>query len=116
MWSVCLYLVQYVLCVYAAYPIVHDEQSSLLYPFPSLPFTPPSVQVVVSEAAPRYSGHLMARSLSQSGVPTTLIADSAVFALMARANKVRGRTLFYNNNVCSSQLHGGRRQQERLEV
>lgn len=45
-------------------------------------------QVVVAEAAPRYDGHAMARQLADAGVQTTLIADSAVFAMMARANKV----------------------------
>ncbi|KAI8470531.1 MAG: nagb/rpia/CoA transferase-like protein [Monoraphidium minutum] len=45
-------------------------------------------QVVVAEAAPRYDGHRMARKLADAGVQTTLIADSAVFAMMARVNKV----------------------------
>ncbi|KAF8063033.1 eif2b2 [Scenedesmus sp. PABB004] len=45
-------------------------------------------QVVVAEAAPRYGGHAMARRLADAKVQTTLIADSAVFAMMARANKV----------------------------
>ncbi len=45
-------------------------------------------QVVVAEAAPRYDGQAMARQLAEAGVQTTLIADSAVFAMMARANKV----------------------------
>eukprot|EP00878_Enallax_costatus_P004879 GHUV01005133.1.p1 GENE.GHUV01005133.1~~GHUV01005133.1.p1 ORF type:complete len:431 (+),score=110.28 GHUV01005133.1:264-1556(+) len=45
-------------------------------------------QVVVAEAAPRYDGHRMARQLAESKIQTTLIADSAVFAMMARANKV----------------------------
>lgn len=49
------------------------------------------VQVVVAEAAPRYDGHTMARQLADAKVQTTLIADSAVFAMMARANKVRPR-------------------------
>lgn len=47
------------------------------------------VQVVVAEAAPGYDGHAMASQLSQAKVQTTLIADSAVFAMMARVNKVR---------------------------
>jgi translation initiation factor eIF-2B subunit beta len=46
-------------------------------------------QVVVAEGCPRYDGHTMARKLSDVGVQTTLITDSAVFAMMARANKVR---------------------------
>lgn len=45
-------------------------------------------QVVVAEAAPGYDGHAMASQLSQAKVQTTLIADSAVFAMMARVNKV----------------------------
>lgn len=45
-------------------------------------------QVVVAEDAPRYDGHAMARQLADAKVHTTLIADSAVFAMMARANKV----------------------------
>jgi hypothetical protein len=52
---------------------------------------PPKPQVVVAEAAPRYDGHTMARQLADAGVQTTLIADSAVFAMMARVNKVRRR-------------------------
>ena len=47
-------------------------------------------QVVVAEAGPGYDGHAMASQLSQAKVQTTLIADSAVFAMMARVNKVRG--------------------------
>lgn len=46
------------------------------------------LQVVVAEAAPGYDGHAMASQLSQAKVQTTLIADSAVFAMMARVNKV----------------------------
>ena len=46
------------------------------------------VQVVVAEGAPKYGGHLMARKLAQAGINTTAIADSAIFAMMARVNKV----------------------------
>ena len=49
---------------------------------------PSFVQAVVAEAAPRYDGHRMARQLADAKIQTTLIADSAVFAMMARANKV----------------------------
>lgn len=48
------------------------------------------LQVVVAEGAPRYDGHTMARKLADAGIQTTAIADSTVFAMMARANKVRG--------------------------
>lgn len=33
-------------------------------------------------------GHQMAMSLSKEGIETTLITDSAVFAVMSRVNKV----------------------------
>lgn len=51
-------------------------------------------QVVVAEAGPGYDGHAMASQLSQAKVQTTLIADSAVFAMMARVNKVCGVLLW----------------------
>eukprot|EP00937_MAST-01D_sp_MAST-1D-sp2_P008087 g8087.t1 len=44
--------------------------------------------VVVAESAPRYSGHTLAKSLSEAKIDTTLIHDAAVFAIMARVNKV----------------------------
>ncbi len=46
------------------------------------------VQVVVAEGAPRYLGHTLARELAQAGIDTTAITDSAIFAMMARVNKV----------------------------
>ena len=45
-------------------------------------------QVVVAETSPTFFGQRMALELSQGGIETTLITDSAVFALMARVNKV----------------------------
>jgi translation initiation factor eIF-2B subunit beta len=48
------------------------------------------VQVVVAEAAPTYQGHQMAAELAALGIHATIIADSAVFAMMARVNKVMG--------------------------
>ena len=44
--------------------------------------------MVVAEGAPVYGGHQQARSLAQAGINTTAIADSAIFAMMARVNKV----------------------------
>ena len=49
----------------------------------------PCMQVVVAEGAPRYGGHEHARQLAAAGIPTTAITDSAIFAMMARVNKVR---------------------------
>jgi translation initiation factor 2B subunit (eIF-2B alpha/beta/delta family) len=46
------------------------------------------VQVVVAEGAPKFDGHQMARKLSDAGIQSTLITDSAVYAMMARVNKV----------------------------
>jgi len=44
--------------------------------------------VVVAEGAPDYGGHKLARSLAEAGIDTTAIADSTIFAMMARVNKV----------------------------
>lgn len=44
---------------------------------------------MVAESAPSLCGHKMAAKLASLGIKATLIADSAVFAMMARANKVR---------------------------
>jgi translation initiation factor eIF-2B subunit beta len=46
-------------------------------------------EVVVCESAPSYSGQVTAKTLAeQCGINTTLIPDSAVFALMSRVDKV----------------------------
>ncbi|ORX37593.1 putative eukaryotic translation initiation factor 2B subunit 2 [Kockovaella imperatae] len=44
--------------------------------------------VIVVESAPSYLGHTMAKSLSASNIPTILIPDSSVHALMPRVTKV----------------------------
>lgn len=36
-----------------------------------------------------FQGQDLAKSLAQHGIETTLITDSAVFAIMSRVNKVR---------------------------
>jgi len=46
-------------------------------------------QLVAAEGAPTFGGQAMALQMAQLGVPTTLIPDAAVFAMMARVNKVR---------------------------
>lgn len=45
-------------------------------------------QVIVVECAPFYHGHELAESLAKAGVETSVITDSAVFAMMSRVNKV----------------------------
>ena len=45
-------------------------------------------QVLVAEAAPSYKGHDMAKELAEAGIKTTLFADSNIFAVMSRVNKV----------------------------
>lgn len=45
-------------------------------------------QVMVAEAAPSYGGHELARNLAEAGISTLVVSDAAVFALMARVNKV----------------------------
>nr|CAI5845737.1 unnamed protein product [Callosobruchus analis] len=44
--------------------------------------------VIVVEGAPLYDGHTMAANLAKNNIQTTVIADSAVFAMMSRVNKV----------------------------
>lgn len=43
----------------------------------------------MAEAAPTFRGHQMARELAEAGIQTTAITDSAIYAMMARVNKVR---------------------------
>ena len=45
-------------------------------------------EVIVAEAAPSFSGHQMASNLAKSKISSTVITDSAIFAMMARVNKV----------------------------
>lgn len=47
-----------------------------------------SFHVIVAEGAPSYRGRDMAEELAKSGIKTTLIPDSSIFALMSRVNKV----------------------------
>jgi translation initiation factor eIF-2B subunit beta len=44
--------------------------------------------VVVAESAPSFLGHSMAKALSAHGIPTVLIPDSSLYALMPRITKV----------------------------
>jgi ribose 1,5-bisphosphate isomerase len=46
------------------------------------------IKVIASEARPRYQGHITVRELTKEGIPTTLIVDSAVRAVMKKVNKV----------------------------
>ncbi|KDR10651.1 translation initiation factor eIF-2B subunit beta [Zootermopsis nevadensis] len=45
-------------------------------------------EVIVAECAPFCRGHELAVSLGKSKIETTVIADSAIFAIMSRVNKV----------------------------
>lgn len=45
-------------------------------------------QVIVAETGPEYAGQELAVSLAAAGLDTTLIPDSAIFAVMSRVNKV----------------------------
>ena len=45
--------------------------------------------VIVAEAGPVFSGQAMAAALAAAKIPTTVITDSAIFAMMARVNKVK---------------------------
>ncbi|KAI8824990.1 uncharacterized protein EV422DRAFT_549861 [Fimicolochytrium jonesii] len=45
-------------------------------------------QVIVAETSPTHDGHTMAAALARAGIDTTVITDSAIFAVMSRVNKV----------------------------
>jgi len=45
-------------------------------------------EVIVAESAPSYEGHKQAVQLAEGGVDTTVITDSAVYAMMRVVNKV----------------------------
>jgi len=45
-------------------------------------------EVIVAESAPSYEGHRQAVRLAEAGVDTTVITDSAVYAMMRVVNKV----------------------------
>ncbi|KAJ4767720.1 Translation initiation factor eIF-2B subunit beta [Rhynchospora pubera] len=47
-----------------------------------------SFRVFVAEGAPRYQGHVLAKELIQKGLETTVITDSAIFAMISRVNMV----------------------------
>ncbi|KAF3966034.1 hypothetical protein CMV_009828 [Castanea mollissima] len=47
-----------------------------------------SFRVFVAEGAPRYQGHLLANDLVTRGLQTTLITDSAVFAMISHVKMV----------------------------
>ncbi|XP_021749449.1 translation initiation factor eIF-2B subunit beta-like [Chenopodium quinoa] len=47
-----------------------------------------SFKVFVAEGAPRYQGHVLAKELVARGLQTTVITDSAVFAMISRVNMV----------------------------
>lgn len=45
-------------------------------------------EVVIAEHSPDFNGQKSAEQLSREGIETTLVPDSAIFAMMARVNKV----------------------------
>ncbi|KAL1564345.1 translation initiation factor eIF-2B subunit beta-like [Salvia divinorum] len=47
-----------------------------------------SFRVFVAEGAPRYQGHAFAKELAARGLQTTVITDSAVFAMISHVNMV----------------------------
>jgi translation initiation factor eIF-2B subunit beta len=42
----------------------------------------------VCEGSPHFGGHVLAKSLAEAGIDTTVIHDAATYAIMARVNKV----------------------------
>ncbi len=46
------------------------------------------IEVIASEARPRYQGQITVKELASEGIPTTLIVDSAVRAIIKKVDKV----------------------------
>lgn len=63
----------------------------------------PSFEVYVAETTDVHASHEMATKLSSYGIDTTVITDSAIFALMARVNKViiGARAVMANGGILS---------------
>ncbi|XP_055533650.1 translation initiation factor eIF-2B subunit beta [Wyeomyia smithii] len=47
-----------------------------------------NIEVIVAECAPACKGHQLAVNLGKAKIQTTVISDSAIFAMMSRVNKV----------------------------
>ncbi|KAJ4722767.1 Translation initiation factor eIF-2B subunit beta [Melia azedarach] len=47
-----------------------------------------SFHVFIAEGAPRFEGHVLAQELAKKGLKTTVITDSAVFAIICRVNMI----------------------------
>ena len=65
-------------------------------------------QVIVCEAAPNFGGHAMAKNLADEGIDTTVINDSAIFAIMSRVNQVilpAHAVLANGGAICSAGAH-----------
>ena len=45
-------------------------------------------EVIVCETAPKFTGHQTARELAKEGIKTSLVPDSAIFAVMSKVDKV----------------------------
>jgi hypothetical protein len=67
--------------------------------------------VIVAESAPHMAGQEMAKALAEAGIDTTVVSDSAVYAIMARVNQVsrqrrRGADQFWCGDllICKSMM------------
>jgi translation initiation factor 2B subunit (eIF-2B alpha/beta/delta family) len=60
-------------------------------------------EIFVAETSDGYRGHKMAMELANQGIDTTVITDSAIYALMARVNKVLigARAIMANGGILS---------------
>ena len=68
--------------------ILTYHTSSTLIDFFTEAKTTTNFEVIVSETAPKFTGHETAKDLAKAGIKTSLVTDSAVFALMSRVDKV----------------------------
>ena len=57
--------------------------------------------MMIAESAPSYQGQELATKLAREGIETTLITDSAVFAIMSRVNKVHVQSIVCTYTHCT---------------
>ncbi|OMJ86022.1 hypothetical protein SteCoe_12523 [Stentor coeruleus] len=68
--------------------LTYGYSSTVLQFLCSAKSTGRNFEVLVGESAPLLTGHQMCKDLASKNIATTLITDSAIYALMSRVNKV----------------------------
>lgn len=67
---------------------VHDANQSITFYSLGKSFLRLFLQFIASLSWTRFEGHILAKELDKKGFKTTMITDSAVFAMISRVNMV----------------------------